>query len=72
MKFSIRELSTGKLIKPVEPDTEEGILVIGTDGKIYEIRDNGACGDPNCCGSISYYFTDVSDKYSVSVLEEES
>lgn len=40
--------------KPVKNQDE---YFVGADGNVWFLDDNGACGDPECCGERSYYMS---------------
>lgn len=68
MTITLTNKETGKVYKPPKSydyDTEG--IVLGMDGKLYELTDNGACGDPECCGERTYYYQDVTAQYDIKV-----
>jgi len=71
VKFKLTNISTGKEVKTNYAGDNEGVL-LGADGKLYELVDNGACGDPDCCGAITYYYKDVTNEYKIEFLPEEN
>jgi hypothetical protein len=70
MKLVVKEKATGKIVNPPNGGYEYGTegIVLGLDGKFYEVRDNGECGDPECCGERTYSYHDVTKLYKVEYV----
>lgn len=39
-------------------------IVLAPDLRVYELSDNGACGDPECCGDFENYYM-LSSRYII-------
>lgn len=68
MNITISNKKTGKkttLSSNIAPDNTD--VVMGLNGRLYQLEDDGACGDPECCGYPNYYYVDVTDKYEIEI-----
>lgn len=59
--FEIYDKETGRTVPTDKADKSEFMpaFVIYTDGKVYKLDSNNACGDPECCGAFEQYYTEA-------------
>jgi len=62
-KFRIWDTGTKKMIYPMDPGYDDIDIFLGGDGKLYQLTDNGACGDPECCGDRYNFMRCVEDRF---------
>lgn len=51
MKIKLLDIKTKKFL-----DRKDFYI---KDDKAWFLDDNGACGDPECCGEVEYYMTEI-------------